>query len=969
MSTHGFSLVREHPLGLLGVHARLLRHAPSGAELLHLASDEPNLTFAVGFATLPDDDTGVAHILEHMVLAGSERFPLKDPFFEMVKGSVAGFINAMTWPDRTVYPFATDHPRDFLNLLQVYLDAVFRPRLTRATFEQEAWHLVGDAAGTLRWHGVVFNEMKGAAGSPDRVLERVESAGLLPDTPYRHDSGGDPAAIPELGYEQLRAFHRDHYHPSRARFVLHGDVPIEAALGVIAGYLQGVTPLEAMAPPAAPEPFAAPREVTAAYPADARGKAIATVAWALPDPATPVDTLMWQLLARVVIGTPAAPLRRALLDAGLGEAFIGGFSDELRTSVFRVGLRGVPSERAPEVHALVRTALGRLVDEGLSNDDVAAARNRIEFAARELDAWGGQRGVALAVGVMGVWFHGRDPVAALDLDRVFGELDARLAADGGAALTALLRRGLLEQTHRLDVTIVPDPELSRRREDEEGQRSRRLAATLGAAGLAQVAEAAAALEAHQARPDDEEAKASLPRLRPADLAATRARPGYRVEVVDGARIVWIEQPTRGVVYLDLAFDLASLPERLLPHVAVLGRALLETGSARSDLATLSRRIDRDTGGIAFAIETHPPLHGAGGSDQGVGVARFVLRGKALAARADALADLMFEVLTEARIDDRAAVRRLALEDLTRRRTALEPAGHRFVMRRLAAHGSVEERLAEQLGGIASLELLETFVRRVDDDWEALRDELSEVRARLLARGALVAGVSADSAAGDAARAGVTRLVRRLPNGAPERHRPRLAAPASQEGWTLPGQVHYAGVRWQLGNGRLVPGSWLAAARYLSADVLIPALRFRGGAYGAGAALDASAGALTTWSYRDPNLASTLATFQAAAAELRRAAGALGERDLDTLIVGAAGKLDPYTSPHATGYRTLLRYLRRSEGEVERLREELLATTRRDFRMLAEALDAAGPPPSIVLGPRASLEAVGAAADWVVREPA
>jgi presequence protease len=252
VSTHGFSPLHERELALLGVAARRLRHDDSGAEVLHLACDDPNLTFAVGFATWPDDDTGVAHILEHMVLAGSERYPLKDPFFAMIKGSVAGFINAMTWPDRTVYPFASDHPQDFLNLLRVYLDAVFAPLLTRETFAQEGWHVEpGEVPGTLRWRGVVFNEMKGAAGNPDRALERAEAAGLLPDTPYRHDSGGDPAAIPELTIDALRAFHRDHYHPSRARFVLHGAAPMSDVLAIISGYLAGARRLAPLPPPAA----------------------------------------------------------------------------------------------------------------------------------------------------------------------------------------------------------------------------------------------------------------------------------------------------------------------------------------------------------------------------------------------------------------------------------------------------------------------------------------------------------------------------------------------------------------------------------------------------------------------------------------------------------------------------------------------------------------------------------------------
>ncbi|MBW6457261.1 MAG: hypothetical protein K0A98_15375, partial [Trueperaceae bacterium] len=646
-----------------------------------------------------------------------------------------------------------------------------------------------------------------------------------------------------------------------------------------------------------------------------------------------------------------------------------GFSDDRRTPVFRVGLRGVASERVPEVHALVRDALAHTAEQGVPDEDVAAARNRLEFAARELDAWGGQRGLALGLGVLGRWFHGRDPLVELDADRAFAEIDARIAAagGGGALVGEMLRRDLLDGRHRVDVTLLPDTELSRQRQASEDARLAEIAASRGADGLARVAEAAAALEAHQRRPDDEAARAALPRLKRADLAEARPRPVPVIERVDGAELAWIDQPTRGLAYLDLTFDLAGLPPSLLPHVAVLGRALLETGTARSSLADLSRRIDRDTGGIGHGLELQPGVGGDGVAPR-PGVGRFVLRGKALASRAGALAGLMLEVLTEARVDDRDAVRRLALEDLARRRTALEPAGTQFALRRLSAHGGPEARLGEMLTGLASLATLAAFVRRVDEDWDALRAELLDLRGRLFSRSRLVAGITADDEAAAAVRPAIAGLLHGLPAGEPAGVFPELAAPDPAEGWTLPGQVHYSGVRWLLRDGGRLPGSWLAAARHLSADVLIPLLRFQGGAYGAGAVLDPLTGSLAAQAYRDPNLAQTLATFRSLPQALREAADALDDDALDTLIVGAVGKLDPYALPGASGYRALLRHLRGTEGEVDRLRAELLATERQDFRDLADAIEAAGEPTSVVLGPRDNLEAVGGPAGWVVREP-
>jgi Zn-dependent M16 (insulinase) family peptidase len=788
---------------------------------------------------------------------------------------------------------------------------------------------------------------------------------LLHDTPYRFDSGGDPAAIPDLSYENLLAFHRDHYHPSRARFILHGDIPLDETLTLIASYLDGVTPQSPLPLPNHPTPFDGPQRAYGSYPADAKGKAMATVAWALPEIAGLADLLAWELLERVLIGTPAAPLRRALLDANLGEAFIGDFSDENRTATFEVGLRGVEPAQTEAVHALVLEVLGRIAEEGIEDDDVLAARNRIEFGMRELDAWGGQRGLAIGLALMGRWFHGHDPLAELDYEAGLRDLDARMARDGGpgATITTMIREALLAGRHRVDTTITPDAELSAHRQAVEDDRLAVLAAAAGEAGLGTVAERAAALEAHQQRPDDAAARASLPRLRRADLAEARPLVATRVEQRGPAELVWVDQPTRGLLYLDLSFDLATLPAALVPHLSVLGRALLETGTRSSSLAELTRRIDRDTGGLSATFETHAPIGGVG-----PGVARFVLRGKALASEALTLTELLCEVLTEANLTDIGALRRLVLESLARRRNALERTGTQFAVSRLAAHASAEMRLAEALGGLASIESQAALVARIDADADAVGAELEELRSTLLGRATLVAGITADPESAAAAEPAIAALLAALPAGAVAGPLPELTPPDPREGWNLAGQVNYTAVRWHLRGGERLPGGWLAATRHLSADVLIPLLRFQGGAYGAGAMLDPLHGSLTAIAYRDPNLEETLTTIRALPQHLREAAQNLDDDALDTLIIGSVGKLDPYALPGATGYRTLFRHLRRSEGETTRLRNDLLAFERRDFLDLADAIEEAGEPTVAVLGPKEPLARMATTASWTVRDP-
>jgi Zn-dependent M16 (insulinase) family peptidase len=969
MDMHGFTPVAERDLAIAGVRARRLVHQASGAEVLLLAGSEPNLSFAVGFQTLPEDDTGVAHILEHMVLAGSERFPLKDPFFEMIKGSLAGFLNAMTYPDRTVYPFATEHPQDFLNLLQVYLDAVFRPRLSETTFEQEAWHLEpGENGAALQLRGVVYNEMKGAVANPARALQHAETSALFPETAYRHESGGDPVAIPDLGYADLKAFHAAHYHPARARFVLHGDVPLEATLATLAGYLDGVERRDPLPPPAVQAPFETPREAHGAYPADARGKAFATVAWALPPVAGPGEELALDLLDHVLVGTPAAPLRRALLDAGLGEAFVGGLSTTLRQPTFHAGLRGVDPQRVGEVHALVLATLERIADEGIDAGDAEAARNALEFDLRELDVYGGQRGLALALNALGAWLHGRDPLAQVDLDAALADLDARTAPRGdgqaaAAALTRLLRARLLDNPHRVTTTVLPDPGLSEARGAQERERLAARAAELDEGELAEIAAAAERLAEAQQAPDPPEARATLPRLAREDLRDERPRPPEQLRSRDGVEIVGYDLPTRGLVYLDLAFDLRRVPERLLPHVGLLGRLLLETGTAGRSLQELTRAIDRDTGGIGAAFDLAP---GVGGTS---GLARFFVRGKALAAQAGAMTELMAEIVREANVADVAAVRRLAVEELARRRAAIEPAGHRFALRRLAAHGSVEERAEELLAGLASLDALAGVIERCDDDPTSVAAELEELREVLFARAGLVVGVTADEAAAGPAHAAIDALLDRLPAGGdPGDVGWALPRPQPREGWTLPGQVHYVGTGVALADGEPLPGGWLAAARWLTGDLFIPQVRFQGGAYGAGAQLDPLHGALRTFSYRDPHLERTLGVARGMADALRAAARDIDPQEFDTLVIGAVGGLDPYALPGARGHRELLRRLRGSGGQLERLRGDLLDASPEAFVELADAIEAAGEPALVVLGAEGTLRERADRLGLELREP-
>ncbi len=370
--SHGFELIEERNIPEINTRARWHRHAKTGAELLSLMNDDENKMFGISFATPPQDSTGVAHILEHSVLCGSRKYPLKEPFVELIKGSLKTFVNAFTFPDKTCYPVASQNVKDFYNLIDVYLDAVFYPNITPWTLMQEGWHYeLENADAPMIYKGVVFNEMKGAYSSPEGVLGRTIQQTLLPDTTYGVDSGGDPEVIPSLTYENFKRFHETFYHPSNAKIVMYGDDDPEQRLRYLDGWLSGFDKIEVKPNMALQPRWTAPRRVEEKYDAgdDPDAKSFVSVNWLLTDESDPETLLGLDILAHMLAGTPASPLRKALIDSGLGEDVIGGgMENDLRENSYSIGMKGVTAENADKVEALILDTLHHLAHTGFEPD-------------------------------------------------------------------------------------------------------------------------------------------------------------------------------------------------------------------------------------------------------------------------------------------------------------------------------------------------------------------------------------------------------------------------------------------------------------------------------------------------------------------------------------------------------------------------------------------------------------------------
>lgn len=934
--THGFELVRQHEIPELNTLAHMLRHVQTGAQLLSMINDDENKSFGITFRTPPADSTGIAHIMEHAVLAGSRKYPLKEPFIHLVKGSLKTFLNAMTYPDRTAYPVASTNLQDFYNLVEVYLDAVFHPLITPHHLQQEGWHYELEAPDApLTYKGVVFNEMKGAYSSPDALLYRYSKQTLFPDNAYGYDSGGDPAAIPDLTYEQFKRFHETYYHPSNAYIYFYGDDDPTERLRILDEYLRDFQPLAVNGHVALQTPFAAPKRFTFPYGADpgadATKKAMVQVNWLLPENTDQLLLMGLDLLSDALVGTQASPLRKALVDSGLGDDVTGGgLGVGLRQMTFAVGMKGIALEDADKVEQLIFATLEKLAAEGIDPDTVEAALNSTEFALRENNTGSFPRGLSLLFRALTTWLYGGDPLTPLAYEGLLAGLKQNLNSDP-TYLQTLIRTHLLENTHRTTVILQPDAEYNQRLKQAEEERLAAARAQMSEHDLQRIMEEARELKQRQDAPDAPEALAALPMLKLDDLEKTVKTIPLNVWQEDGSQILLHDLFTNGIVYLNFGFNLRMLPQALLPYVSLFGRALVEMGTETEDYVKLAQRIGQKTGGI------HPSSMVSALREQEEAAAWFFLNGKATVAQAGELLAIMRDVLLTVKLDNQERFRQIVLKTRARKEASLIPSGNSYVAERLRSSFNLADWVSEQMGGIDQLFFLRQLEREIDADWAGVLEKLEGVRRHLLNRNSVLANVTLDAANWASFEPQLRDLLASL-SAAPAHHQPWTPTfDGANEGLTIPAQVNYVGKGANLYDlGYQFHGSVSVITNFIRTSWLWEKVRMQGGAYGATVGFSKQSGVFTFTSYRDPNLLNTLDVYDQTAEVLRTVE--LSDDELTKNIIGAIGAMDGYQLPDAKGYTSMMRYLLGETDAIrQQVRDEILGTTVKDFHQFAEVL--------------------------------
>lgn len=973
---HGFAIERCETVPELDSDAYVLRHTVSGARLLYLACDDENKAFAIGFKTPPADSTGVFHILEHSVLCGSAKFPVKEPFVDLIKSSMQTFLNAMTYPDKTIYPVATTNEQDLYNLMDVYLDAVFNPAIyTKPTiFEQEGWHYEldlpesaegegdGSAAslheGTLRYNGVVFNEMKGALSDPMSVLDDAVNAALYPDTAYAHESGGDPRAIPALTYEQFLDTHARHYNPSNSYITLYGDLDVDRALAFLdERYLSQPSAASRRMDAAvaagedpstlAPNPLDAQAPVTCEYKriemATTPENALVGLGLVLGSALDRKRTIAADILFEALLGSNEAPVKKAILAAGLGGNVVSYTAAESLQPYELIMLQNAQPGVARELRRVFQDACRDLCEHGVPRERLEAIISSNEYDLRQRD-YGIADGVAIACDALSTWLYDDDAATlALKYGPVYEELRSEL---DGSYFEDLLRELVLENDHMALVELVPVDAA----EGSEGAEAAELAAKRDAmtdAELADVVERTAALRAAQEAEDTPEAKATLPRLRVSDIG--EAHPEQPLIVDTTAPIPCLRHgiPTNRLAYAMQYFDLSCVAFEDLPYVTLLCRLLKQLPTREHSAEELDNLLAGKLGFLSFTTEvmTQPDVDGV--------CPYLLVSAGALSEKIDALASLPREVWSSTLLLDADADR--VRDVLTQIRIGLEQGfinnGHSAALGRAMSYSSPSAVVREQLSGVDFYLFLRDLLDHFDERLDDLRAKLSALADHIfVADGCMASFTGSDEdfdaywdAAGDLGLgagdgAGSGTLVVPAPR---DRH----------EAFVIPSDICFAARACdprRLGIG--VTGAWAVAANALSYDYLWNEIRVKGGAYGCGFR---AAGERQTafYTYRDPAVDPSIE-------RVARAGAWLGsfepdEAAFEGFIVSCVSGMDAPVKPYALTKRRNTTYLAGLDPHArEERRAQMLAATPGELRSLgADVTRIAAESPTCVFGGR------------------
>lgn len=935
-----YELIEKREIGELNSTGYYLKHRKTGTKVCLLSNDDPNKVFYIGFRTPAPNDTGVPHILEHSVLCGSREFPVKDPFVELAKGSLNTFLNAMTYPDKTVYPVASCNDKDFQNLIHVYMDAVFYPNIyeREEIFRQEGWHYeLESEGGELTLNGVVYNEMKGAFSSPEGVLEREILSSLYPDTTYANESGGDPEAIPELSYQEFLDFHSRYYHPSNSYIFLYGDCDMAEKLEWLdKEYLDSFDYLAIDSEVRSQAPFEKTAEVVKEYSVSAEesleDNTYLSYNKSVGDTMDEKLYLGMQVLEYVLLTMPGAPLKQALLDAGIGQDIMSSYDNGVKQPIFSVIAKNANESQKEAFVQTIEEELTRLVKEGLDEKALRAGINYFEFRYREADFGSYPAGLMYGLQAFDSWLY-RDDSVFLHLEAL--DTFAFLKEQAGEGyFEGLIEKYLLKNPHGSIVIIRPKRGLTAEQDEALRKKLAAYKESLSEEELQEIIAFTEHLKEYQSEPSSQEELAKIPLLERGDIEKKAASFQNEESFAGGVKLVHHDLFTNGIGYVTLIFKAGGIPSELIPYLGLLKSVLGKVDTEHYSYGEFSTELNLHTGGISCSVGSFDRVRE---EEKGTFEAVFEVRSKALYEEMRTAFSMMREMMMTSDFGDGKRLAELTAEVKSRLQMAFQTAGHSMAALRAMSYFSQSACFSDATGGVEFYRFIEKLYENFDSRKEETAQKLKELTRFLFRPENLIVSYTGEKKSLEGLKTEVEELAKELYPDTAEKPRVWCICPNNEnEGLKTSAQIQYVARAGDFGKAGLpYTGALRVLRTIMSYDYLWNNVRVKGGAYGCMNNYGRTGSAYMV-SYRDPNLEKTNQIFEDSVSYTEHFEAS--ERDMTKYIIGTISSMDTPLNPNAKGSRSMSAWMTGlTEEDVQKERDEVLSCTEKDIRALAPYL--------------------------------
>ncbi|MPW26321.1 insulinase family protein [Alkalibaculum sp. M08DMB] len=926
---NGFKLIETKEVKEINSLTLLFEHSKTGAKLFYISNDDNNKVFSISFRTPPQDSTGLPHILEHSVLCGSDKYPIKEPFVELIKGSLNTFLNAMTFPDKTMYPIASMNEKDFINLMDVYLDAVFHPRIytDKGIFLQEGWHYhLENKEDDIEYVGVVYNEMKGAFSNPEEVVNRKIQESLFPDTPYGKESGGDPEFIIDLTYEDFIDFHKKYYHPSNSYIYLYGDGDILEQLAFLNdNYLEDYDEINMDSSIPIQESFNEPKECEYFYPISnkesLKEKTYLTMNFVTGTSTDAQTHLGMEILTHILLNSPSAPLKKALLDAQLGKDVVGSFDGGILQPVISIMIKNSEEGKKNQLKDIVINTLKSLVKDGIDQEQIKAAINITEFRLREADYGSYPKGLIYGINIMDSWLYDADPTMHLEYEEYISNIRDELENN---YFEKIIQKYLIDNNHCSLLIVKPEQGLVDKNDDEIAEKLKSYKETLKEKDLDNLIQETKDLIKNQNTPDKEEDIIKIPVLPIEDIVKESEVLPLELRKYKENEVLYHNINTNGIVYADLLFSINNIKQELIPYIALLARYLGEVSTEKYSFEQLTNEIEINTGGIDYDIDVYGDI-----KDLESYSPKFIVKGRVLNSNIEKMFELFKEILCNSKYDEKQRLKEIIQSSKAKTEMTFLSVGHKIVANRVHSYYSNSAKFLEYINGIEYYNFIKNLEKNFENQYEEIFSSMEQASKLLFNKKNMIISLTSEEDGYKVFDEKFNILYDNLYNDSINQNIFKFDLNKLNEGLMTSSKVQYVGKAFNIQKlDYKYSGVLQVLKTIISTDYLWNKVRVQGGAYGAFFSIG-RAGSLFIGSYRDPNLKNTVNTINRAYEYVENFK--TSKREMNKYIIGTISNFDVPMTPWTKGNLATGNYLRNiTQEDIQRERDEMLGCNVEDI---------------------------------------